>query len=120
MLSCGCYWLSIDDSCDSTSATMAAAAVLQWKSAVKHLQQLTADLSNKRVVDSATSELLGLCDEVSSSGVPSATVKKLVTDVKVCPCLAAVALGSDEQSCLYLSALCFTHVLSSGNADNPC
>lgn len=61
-----------------------AATVLAWKSVIKHLQQLTADHTNKSAVSSATSELLALCDEVSSDGLSPSTVRKLVLELKVC------------------------------------
>jgi len=62
---------------------MTTATVLAWKSAIKHLQQLTADPGNRDAVESATSELLSLCDDISSKALPSATVKKLVNELKV-------------------------------------
>lgn len=62
---------------------MAAAAVVAWKSVIKHLQQLTADPKNEDAVSSATSELLSLCDDISSDALPPATVRKLVNELKV-------------------------------------
>ena len=62
---------------------MTAAAVLAWKLAIKHLQQLTTDPGNKDAVESATSELLSLCDDISSKDLPSPVVKKLVNELKV-------------------------------------
>jgi hypothetical protein len=64
---------------------MAAATVLAWKSVIKQLQQLTADPKNKSAVSASTSELLALCDEISSDALPPATVKKLVNELKVTP-----------------------------------
>lgn len=67
---------------------MAAVTVLAWKSVIKHLQQLTVELTNKDPVatTSTTRKLLQLSDAIgsaASNALPPATVRKLVNELKV-------------------------------------